>query len=179
MKNNAYGKNTTHSDRDGFSMVETLVAITILLVAIAAPMRIAQDGLSGARVAQDQVIASYLAQEAVEYVRWVRDTNTLEGDGWLSGLSACRNNECVIDVIAEEVDGCDGECPSLQINGNGQYGYGPGGQWENTPFVRTVEINDVTENDPDTEVQVVVTVEWQTKDVDRSFVTREFMFNWQ
>ena len=60
----------------GFTLVETLVAISILMIAIVGPMTIAQNGLSSSIYAREQFIAQFLAQDALEYVRNVRDNNT-------------------------------------------------------------------------------------------------------
>src|SRR3989338_617192 len=81
------------STQRGFSLVETIVAIAILTFAMVAPLSLAQRGLNASIYARDQITAFYLAQEAIEYVRNVRDTNNLEGfsggAAWLSGLEEC------------------------------------------------------------------------------------------
>ena len=61
----------------GMTLIETLVAISILAVAIVAPMTLTMQSLSSAYYARDQVVASNLAQEAIESVRAVRDGNIL------------------------------------------------------------------------------------------------------
>ena len=45
-----------------FTLVEALVAISILMIAIASPMTLAQKGLSTATQSKDQMIAAFLAQ---------------------------------------------------------------------------------------------------------------------
>ena len=56
-----------------FTLVESLVAISILMIAIASPMTLAQKGLSTATLSKDQMIASFLAQDAIEAVKNIRD----------------------------------------------------------------------------------------------------------
>lgn len=57
----------------GFTLVETMVAITVLTVAVAGPLVTANRAIVAAYTARDQLIASYLAQEGLEYVRAMRD----------------------------------------------------------------------------------------------------------
>ena len=57
----------------GFTLIETLVAIAILTLSVAGPLLIASRALISAQIAQEQLTASYLAQEGVEYVRLMRD----------------------------------------------------------------------------------------------------------
>ena len=74
----------------GFTIVETLVAITILMIAIAGPLVVASKGLFGANISKDQMIASYLAQETMEVVKNIRDNNLYSASpNWLSGLDGC------------------------------------------------------------------------------------------
>jgi len=61
----------------GFTLVETLGAILLLSIALAGPMVIAEKGLQAALISKDQDAAFYLAQDAVEYIRFARDTNCL------------------------------------------------------------------------------------------------------
>jgi prepilin-type N-terminal cleavage/methylation domain-containing protein len=73
----------------GFTLIETLVAVLILAVAIAGPLTIASKGLNTALTAKDQITAFYLAQDAVEYIRAVRDTNNLCISGNASNPGNC------------------------------------------------------------------------------------------
>lgn len=63
------------TSKSGFTIIETLVAITILMVSVAGPLSIATKALSNARYAKDQMIASFLAQESMEYIKNLRDNN--------------------------------------------------------------------------------------------------------
>ena len=61
----------------GFTLVETLVAITILLIVIVGPMTIASRGMQTAFYAGDQTTAIYLAQEGIEHIQRLRDDTAL------------------------------------------------------------------------------------------------------
>lgn len=68
-----FNKNTK-----SFTIIETLVAIAFLLTAISAPLAIAARGIYASRVARDQVVATYLAQESIEMIRYIRDKNFMD-----------------------------------------------------------------------------------------------------
>lgn len=63
---------TLHTQQ-GFSLVETLVAITILLIIVTGPMTIATNATQGTAFSSEQVIASFLAQEGAELAQKARD----------------------------------------------------------------------------------------------------------
>lgn len=176
---------------EGFSLVETLVAIFILSVSIVAPLTLAQKGLNAAIYARDQVTAFYLSQEAIEFVRNLRDSNGLSGRDWLYSLSDCLNQECGIDTTAptgQQIISCtrgQGDCsltfnPSTGIYGERREGNGnPKPGWQNSIFTRTVQINKVSVggNTMD-EANVTSTVSWQTGNIQRTFILNGKIFNW-
>lgn len=61
--------------KSGFTIIETLVAITILMIAIAGPLSIAGKGLAVAQDAKEQMTALYIAQSQLEYLKNLRDTD--------------------------------------------------------------------------------------------------------
>ena len=85
---------TQKNHKNGFTIVETLVAITVLMIAISGPLVVASKGLFGATLSKNQMIASYLAQESMEVVKNKRDNNISSGavGGWLGGLGTCTNS---------------------------------------------------------------------------------------
>ena len=68
----------------GFTLVETLVAISIFSVSILGIMSVLASGISHANYAKQKMIALYLAQEGIEYARNIRDTKVLfsVNNGW-------------------------------------------------------------------------------------------------
>jgi prepilin-type N-terminal cleavage/methylation domain-containing protein len=98
-------KYRTHT---GFTLVETLVAVAILATSIVGPFVAIQTALKASYSARDQLVATMLAQEGIEYVRGVRDSNylyniknpTLPQVSWLAGIddSAGSTVNCVDPV---------------------------------------------------------------------------------
>jgi type II secretory pathway pseudopilin PulG len=174
----------------GFTLIETLVAVLLLVTAIAGPLTLASKGLSSAVIARDQLNAFYLAQDAVEYVRFVRDSNKLASASWLTGLTNCTGADgCIVDSLGNDADAatggiqpvvaCSGACPVIQKHNAGSnqvyYSYTLGTR---TPqqFIRTVRITNTTV----TEAVLTVTVQWRAMSgVQRSISVRENLFDWQ
>lgn len=168
-----------------FTLVETLLAVTILVISMSGPLTIAAKSLNSALFAKDQITAFYLAQESVEYLRNVRDINALNGRSsadpssanyWLTGISHCINVQCTVQPtgasIASAIVACGGECAPLKYDSaTGFYGYSSG---EESQFTRYVTLEKVTDN----EYSIISTVSWHGL-VSSQFVVRENIFNWE
>lgn len=171
----AYDGKTSARLVSGFTLIESLVAIAILLFAVVAPMTVASNGLQAARVARDEVIAFYLAQEAIDYIRSVRDTNILSGEDWFEGLAACTSGGCTVDVFnsATPIQNCSGCDATILFDPAKGYTYSSG---DRTPFSRLIT---VTETIPDREMRIAVWVSW-SPGIGAHTVTQEtLLLNWQ
>lgn len=176
-----------------FTLIETLVAVTILSVAITAPMALTAKSLATAYYARDQITAFHLAQEAIEAVRHARDNNILTNvfgtpADLLEGIPSTTGSPFIVDTRDDSTALCapDG-CPPLQSNGE-LYGYRPGcsmptvdcGEsegWENSRFTRTVRAEFVTGTSD--EVRISVEVAWTTGAFQtRSFTISENLYRW-
>lgn len=164
--------------RSGFTLIETLVAVSVLMVAIVAPMSLASKSLATAYYSRDQITAFHLAQEALESVRHTRDHNVLQNAfgvqaDLLSGIPS-GGNAFTIDTRDDSMTVCPGNgCPPLETNGN-HYGYHRSGEtvcssgqlpgindcWGTTHFTRTARANFVGASTD--EVRISVEVRWQT-----------------
>lgn len=72
----------------GFTLLETLVAVSLLMMAIIGPLTIAQKSVKTATYTKNRTTAYYLAQDALEYLRNVRDTGSLRGLTWNDVVTA-------------------------------------------------------------------------------------------
>lgn len=174
MKN----KNSKH----GFTLIETLVAVTILSAAVAGPMVLSIKNIGTASISQDQLVAFYLGQEVIEYVRNVRDTNLINGsNNWLNGLDNCKGASgsvgCYIDVIKNPVTVADCgtiACPKLKFDGT-NYNYASG---DNTVFTRTVKIDESIRADGD-EAKISIALKWTGKYGEKTMNLQDNIFNWR
>ncbi len=91
MKNQ---KSKIKNFQKGFTLIEALVAISILMIAIASPLTLAQKGISTAELSRDQMTASFLAQDGMEAIKNMRDQTALNSstslNNWLTGFDNCR-----------------------------------------------------------------------------------------
>ena len=170
--------------KKGFTIIESLVAITILVATVIGTTSAIQSGISSYIFSKDQVIAFYLAQEGFEQIRNIRDENGLKGQSWLTGIASDSSdpcyfdNACTVDPVASAVpsrcSGGIGHCPVLRQDAStGFFGYNAA--WPATIFKREIVLTPVSA----TEVSILVTVDWSKGTVNRQFKARENIFNWQ
>ncbi len=182
MKSNFYRLTARIKSRtQGFTLVETLVAIAVLTIAIVGPFSSVQRALVASDTAREQLIASMLAQEGVEYIRNVRDDNYLGSRSWLTGLSLCQSDTCSIDPSAGDPNislgtpihacGSATSCP-LYVSSANLYNQQNSGTI--TPFTRRVLITTVSA----TEVKVTVTVSYTARNVPYTVVVNENLQDW-
>ncbi len=173
--------NNLRKHRAGFTLIETLVAVSLLVISVAAPMTLAAQSLSSAFYARDQVTAFHLAQEAIEAIRSVRDGNALlnaqgVSTDLLEGIPNTNGQPFTIDTRDNNMELCSGTCDKLRSDGE-FYGYGIGGGWQDTRFTRTVRAEFVGGNID--EVKISVEVRWQTgKFQERAFTIHENLYRW-
>ncbi len=186
----------------GFTLIETLLAVLLLATAIAGPLTIASKGLTSTLIAKNQFTAFYLAQDAMEQVRFLRDSACLAAGGsecpsgtWLSGLPNCVSTDgsatCYLDSLASNPtspQSCGGTCPVMRYDtANGYFNYNADVNNLNlidTPqqFIRTVKVvNDPNPSGPSPDEAVVtVTVSWSDNPtVTHSITVLENIFRWQ
>lgn len=149
------------SSQFGYSLVEVLVSISILLIAIVGPMTIASKGLQNAQFARQQTAATFLAQEGIELLYMDRNKRGLASvkaynDGaapvdawaWVTSNSTeeCRSaNGCAV-ALGHFYKECDGGCVLYKKNdttANPIYSYDSTNAVL-TPYTRKIYFKDVT-----------------------------------
>jgi prepilin-type N-terminal cleavage/methylation domain-containing protein len=183
-------KSTTHR---GFTLVETIVAITILTLAVVGPLFTANRAIVAARAASYQLTASYLAQEGVEYVRMLRDNHYLAayaGDpatasttGWANfrtEVNPCVSGTCTFDPTGgptrdQFLVACSGSCSRLYLTDTANGIYTQQNIGTETPFTRTVKIFE----DTGAEERVVSTVTWNFHNTPYAVTITDHLTPWQ
>lgn len=173
-------KNKKLNSKKGFTIIESLVAVAILVTAIIGTMSAAQSGLSSYIFSKDQIISFYLAQEGFEQLRNIRDENRLNGRNWLYGVAMSSGDPCyfgstctVSPVETSVPTRCNGTCSKLRQDAStGFFGYNS--SWAETNFRREISLNSISA----TEIGITVTVSWNKGLVTRQFKARENLLNW-
>ena len=73
-------KDKKNLNNKGFTLIETFVAVTVLTIAMMGPFTLVMKSLAISKATKGQITAMYLAQEAIEFVRNIRDENILVGN---------------------------------------------------------------------------------------------------
>ncbi|MFC1594818.1 prepilin-type N-terminal cleavage/methylation domain-containing protein [Patescibacteria group bacterium] len=176
----------------GFSLLESLIALSIFLIATAAFVNFATQSIRSASIFRNKLIASNLAQEGMELVINQRDFNNINSYPplnlqWLNGLEQCESDDCTIAILDASGDfnlsPCGGSCPALNFDSTAMlYNYESGSGTESTPFTRTVRIEygDSFDGDPSDveEVKIIVKVEWQERFSAFDVTLEGYLYNW-
>jgi len=173
--------------RKGFTLIEVILAISVLTIAVGGSFALIQQTLISAVLNQSELVASYLTQEGIEIVRNIRDNNWLEqrtvpGTSWDDGLTVCQNPNCCEGDYKTDIppnlsslvsfSNCDyNNLRYLNIDENGFYGYSG-----TTPTKFKRKIN-VTKTDANT-LEVSVDVQWQERGRAHSIKAQDYLYNW-
>lgn len=90
--------------KNAFSLIEALVAISILMIGILSAFILVIRTLANTPHVQSRLIASNLAQEGVELVRQIRDTNFIKSNKFRDNL---LSGEYQIDAVNRQLVGFD------------------------------------------------------------------------
>jgi prepilin-type N-terminal cleavage/methylation domain-containing protein len=187
------------SQKKGFTLIETLVAVFILTLALTGPIYIATLAIRSSVESRDNVSAYFLAEEAIEVVRNNRDNKSLQSDvsdaNWLSDITGgadCINNAgdtstvCVLtrDNTGYSFSQCVGTCPPLAFNPTGDIIYGDDSvsgsarsKFTREIYLQTADQDTGTGINAEKEINLVVTITWQDKGRDRRFQITERLHN--
>jgi len=173
--------------------MEAIVAIFVITTGIVGVLSLFTQTISSATFSKDKLIAAYLAQEGIEIVRNIRDTNWLEQytestNPWNEGLTGCSGN-CEADYFCTTVEDPDPTNPPfhrcldsydsghfLKINTNDLYNYATG---TDTKFKRKITITPTNDLEGNPILNVSILVEWQERGRTHSVTVKENLYNWK
>jgi prepilin-type N-terminal cleavage/methylation domain-containing protein len=159
-------KHCLKSDR-GFTLVETMISLVLLTIALGPALFLATNSINDSKRLENNLIAANLAQEGVEVVRAMRDTNWFNGDSFDNGLGVGDwrvewNSNSLIPL---------GSNPVLRKD-NGLYSYTSG---DNTLFRRKITITSISL----VELRVISEVTWTNREgTNRTFIVESHLYDW-
>jgi len=151
--------------RGGFTLLETMFAILIVSIGILGIHNGMNFATKNTRLARENFIGTYLAQEGVEIVKNMRDNNWVNGWAWNTGLTACTTG-CYADYATSTL--ALGAGPVLKLNANGFYDYSSSAT--TTIYSRKITITPVGGDELDIKVDVF----WNNV----TTTIRENIYNW-
>ena len=160
--------NSNRNIEKGFTLIEALVALVILTIALGPALILSSNLSATASVVRNNLVAANLAQEGVEAVRALRDTNWFNGAAFDNGLAdgiyrVEWNSDSLISF---------GSNPPLKAD-NGLYNYSTG---TDTVFRRTVTISKPNNG----ELVLVSYVNWVERgNINRTVSAESHLFNWK
>ncbi|MFA6410933.1 MAG: hypothetical protein WCW26_05175 [Candidatus Buchananbacteria bacterium] len=121
----------------GQGLLETIFAIGILLMVVAAILALTVSALLGQKASEAQIIANNLGREAIEVVRNIRDSNWLLGSQqWDLGLTDTVGQNITALAVFSKINGWQlsffpatqiADKDLLYISPSGVYGHDPQG----------------------------------------------------
>lgn len=82
-----FNNKNTNKNQEGLSLIETMVALGVMVVGLLGGLMLATYALSYVKESRNRMIASNLVQEGIEVVRSQRDSNWLEAEtDWLFAI---------------------------------------------------------------------------------------------
>lgn len=156
--------NTYMFRNQGFTIIETLVALAIFTTSILSIIVLTPGGVQAINLSKNKLTASHLAEEGIDLVRILRDNGKISGTDELPSLeSSCAtaNGGCIIDpdtltvtpfsICTNQPNGC-----GLSTNPSfGGFGYSQTNPL--TVFTRTIFVD---QNSPGDDFDVTSSVEW-------------------
>ena len=157
--------------KKGFTLLEVLLAIFVITIGVVGVSLAIQQAVSFTAFSTSKLTAIYLAQEGIEVVRNIRDTNWLEertnpGISWDDGLSP---GEYEADYKSQSLVPYSDRY--LKLPDGGFYNYDSG---KDTKFKRKITISKVGEA-----IEVSVKVSWLEKGNNYKVTAQEDLYNWR
>ncbi|MFM2383656.1 MAG: hypothetical protein RIQ72_228 [Candidatus Parcubacteria bacterium] len=188
--------------QSGLTIVESLVAISILVIAVLGPLVIVSQALRTSFFARDQLTTYYLAQEVIEHVRNLRDKNSLtktDALEWLNEItyiSGSIETSPTIEPIDSpnpkkyrlvrdggyKLEACpSNDCGKLNVNTvTGVYGEVSAADMKESIYTREVVFYQAPGDSlGEQEVAIEVTLKWNQVGGVYQFKLRENLLNWK
>jgi hypothetical protein len=158
-----------------FTLVEALIAMSILIIGIISSFILVTRALYNTSIIQDRLTASFLAQEGLESVREIRDSNYIKkinggSNGWADGLQSGIYRISFENGLEKITD--LSEATLYFHDDTGLFDYNSSGTL--TSFKRQIQIDKIS----DYELRITITVSWQTKGINYSLQAEDHLFDW-
>jgi len=154
--------------KQGFSIVEGMIAVTLISVGLIAVLSLINSSLRLPAIAKDEFLAANLAQEGIEIVRAIRDENWIGGNNFDQNLP---EGKWRVHYLETRLLPLSSNPPLLFDPTTGFFQYNSGSE---TKFRRQINIDRVS----DRELRVSAAVTWESRGIPSSLTVEDHLFDW-
>jgi type II secretory pathway pseudopilin PulG len=167
----------------GQLLIESIVAITVIAIAILGIFTLSSRSVSLNRVVSDQYTATYLAAEGIEVVKNIIDTNVVHNCvGWNTGINL-SNEDFNVNYDTADSSATDSSLALQKFSENSEPLYFENGLYNNkgngkrTKFYRKVRLEYAPNQ---RSVNIISTVEWANKgNAEFEVVLEDVFYDWR
>jgi len=166
---------TTNTQKQkGIVLTEAIIAVGVMSIIFVSTLSLLSGSLGGVRDSVDRLIATYLAQDAVEYMqaRWMYNKNS-GAPTWDDGLQCGAGVTCSLDTtqgdVKENAEDLSPGCGTCMLDLDTNTGlYTPTSGGTASRFSRKITTASLNGGD---ELQVTITIGWTGSPADGSYET--------
>jgi len=152
--------------KSGFTIIELMATIVIISIGVLGTYSVVQQMIRVTSSASQRLTAAYLAQEGIELIRNVRDTNWIRDLDWNAGLATgdweVDYNDFSLSAYANR---------NLKINNN-LYNYDSG---TNTIYKRKITLS----NNGADSLKILSEISWTYGGISQSLSAEENIYDWK
>jgi len=164
----------------GFTIIEALVSIVVLSIGITSCVGLASYVLKNSEISKDRLIAVNLAQEGIEVIRNIRDTNWLAEQAWHTDIIPnCDGTSYNRQVIYSDTSTAAYADTYLKLDSDGYYNYTTG---VDTTFKRKLTVQCLefpAASGTYNEMKIECTVYWTTRGTSKEILITEHLYDWK
>jgi prepilin-type N-terminal cleavage/methylation domain-containing protein len=157
----------------GFTIIESLIALLVLSLSLAPIIAMTTLSSSIGQLIENNLVGSMLAQEGIEIIRAMRDTNWLNNQLFDYGLVGTWLVESDTGPSKSPISASINDNPFLKTDPDTNlYNYTTG---DETIFKRLVTVTKISEK----ELKVISSVEYQNRFGAKTITVEDHFFDWK
>ncbi|MEI6529747.1 MAG: prepilin-type N-terminal cleavage/methylation domain-containing protein [Candidatus Falkowbacteria bacterium] len=159
-------------NRSAFSLIEVITVLFVISLGMIGVLSLIVQNIQSQSLNKDTLIAYQLAQEGVELIRQVRDTNWHEGRAWNANLGYG-------DYYMDYTDSAPINAPTksygnLRQDANGMYLDNPLSTFTGIDFYRIISIKDQSPG-----MLVISTIYWSDHGRNYNYSLEAVLYDWR
>ncbi|MDP2855605.1 MAG: prepilin-type N-terminal cleavage/methylation domain-containing protein [bacterium] len=153
----------------GFTLVESMIAVGLIVTGVVGVLTLVSRSIGFSGLAFNRLTAANLAQEGIEIVRSIRDTNWINGLAWDNGLA---DGDYQLDYSSKPPLPAYDPAQTLLLDDSGYFNYATG---KATVYQRKITIKHMGAD----QIQVKATISWTGRGGGNfETIVEDRLFNW-